>query len=52
MLVELGSVAGELTLATFVNVPLAGDFTIKVRLVTWLFVKVPKLQLTKPLLVA
>ena len=44
-----GSPVGELTLATLVSVPLAGAVTVTVTLLTWPFAKVPKLQLTTPL---
>jgi hypothetical protein len=39
-----------LTLATFVNEPLAGAVTVTVTLLTWPLVNEPKLQFTTPLL--
>ena len=47
LLVNWGS-PGVLTFATFVSEPLVGAVTTNVRLVVWLFVKVPKLHVTKP----
>ena len=44
------SIVGELTLAMFVSVPLAGAVTVTVTLLTWPFAKVPSVQLTTPLL--
>jgi hypothetical protein len=49
LFVLLGSTVGELALAVFVNVPLAGAVTVTVTLLTWPLVSVPKLQLTTPL---
>jgi hypothetical protein len=49
LLVLLGSPVGELTLAVFVSVPLAGAVTVTVTLLTWPLVSAPKLQLTTPL---
>jgi hypothetical protein len=49
LFVLLGSTVGELTLAVFVNEPLAGAVTVMVRLLTWPPVNVPRLQLTTPL---
>jgi hypothetical protein len=49
LFVEFGSTVGELTLAVFVSVPLAGAATVTVRLLTWPLVKTPRLQLTTPL---
>ena len=50
LFVLFGSPVGELTLATLVNVPLAGAVTVTVTLLTWPFASVPRLQLTTPLL--
>jgi hypothetical protein len=50
LFVLFGSPVGELTLATFVNEPLAGAVTVTVTLLTWPLANVPKLQLTRPLL--
>ena len=50
LLVLLGSPVGVLTLAMFVNVPLAGAVTVTVTLLTWPLASVPRLQLTTPLL--
>jgi hypothetical protein len=52
LLVLFGSPVGELTLAVLVNVPLAGAVTVTVTVLTWPFVKVPKVQFTTPLLLA
>jgi hypothetical protein len=52
LFVEFGSTVGELTLAVFVSVPLAGAVTVTVTLLTWPLVNVPKLQFTTPLLLA
>jgi hypothetical protein len=52
LFVPFGSPVGEPTLAVLVSVPLAGVVTVNVRLVTWLFVNVPKLHVTTPSLVA
>ena len=49
LFVLFGSTVGELALAVFVNVPLAGTVTVTVRLLTWPLAKVPRLQLTTPL---
>jgi hypothetical protein len=48
--VLFGSPVGELTLATFVNEPLAGAVTVTVTLLTCPLANTPKLQLTTPLL--
>ena len=50
LLVLFGSPVGELTLATFVNDPLAGAVTVTVTLLTWPFASAPRLQFTTPLL--
>ena len=50
LLVRLGSPVGVLTVAILVNEPEAGAVTVKVTFVVWPLVKVPKLQLTTPLL--
>jgi hypothetical protein len=50
LFVGLGSPVGELTLATFVSEPEAGAVTVTVTLLTWPLARVPKLQLTTPLL--
>jgi hypothetical protein len=50
LFVLFGSPVGELTLAKLVNVPLAGAVTVTITLLTWPFAKVPKVQLTTPLL--
>jgi hypothetical protein len=52
LFVLFGSTVGELTLATFVNDPLAGAVTVTVTLLTWPLVNVPNVQLTTPLLLA
>jgi hypothetical protein len=49
LLVLFGSPVGELTLAVFVNEPLAGAVTVTLTLLTWPLVNVPRLQLTTPL---
>src|SRR5947207_1415821 len=46
--VEFGSPVGELTLATLVNVPLAGAVTVTVTLVRWRVAKGPRFQFTTP----
>src|SRR5258707_10378954 len=50
LLVEFGSLVGELTLAVLVSEPLAGTVTTTVRLLTWPLARLPRLQLTTPLL--
>src|ERR1700690_2825340 len=50
LLVRLGSPLGVFTVAMFVRLPEAGAVTVTVTLLAWLLVKVPKLQLTTPLL--
>ena len=52
LVVGTGSGVGELTLAILVREPLTGAVTVTVKLLIWLLVKVPKLQLTTLLLVA
>jgi hypothetical protein len=52
LFVLFGSPVGELTLAVLVSEPLAGAVTVTVMLLTWPLAKVPKLQLTTPLLLA
>jgi hypothetical protein len=52
LFVLLGSTVGELALAVFVSVPLAGAVTVTVTLLIWPLVKVPNVQLTTPLLLA
>jgi hypothetical protein len=52
LLVLFGSPVGELTLAVFVNEPLAGAVTVTLTLLTWPLASVPKLQFTTPLLLA
>jgi hypothetical protein len=52
LFVELGSPVGELTLAVLVSEPLAGAVTVTVMLLTWPLARVPRLQLTTPLLLA
>jgi hypothetical protein len=49
LFVLFGSPVGVLTLAVFVNEPLAGAVTVTVRLLTWPLANVPRLQLTTPL---
>jgi hypothetical protein len=49
LFVLFGSTVGELALAVFVSVPLAGAVTVTVRLLTWPPAKVPNVQLTTPL---
>ena len=49
LFVEFGSTVGELALAVFVSVPLAGAVTVTVTLLTWPLAKTPRLQLTTPL---
>ena len=48
LLVEFGSPVGELTLAVFVIVPLAGAVTVNVRFVVEPEASVPKVQLAIP----
>jgi hypothetical protein len=50
LFVRLGSVVGELAVAVLVSEPEAGAVTVTITLLTWPLVKVPKLQLTLPLL--
>src|SRR5258706_12359565 len=50
LLVEFGSLVGELILAALVSEPLAGAVTTTVRLLIWPLARSPKLQLTTPLL--
>jgi hypothetical protein len=50
LFVRLGSPVGVLTLATLVSEPEAGAVTVTVTLLTWPLAKLPKLQLTMPLL--
>ena len=50
LLVELGSPVGEATVAVLVSEPLAGAVTVKVILLTGPLARVPKVQLTTPLL--
>ena len=52
LFVLFGSTVGELTPATLVSEPLAGAVTVTVTLLTWPLAKVPKLQLTTPLVLA
>src|SRR5258706_11575794 len=47
LLVEFGSLVGELTLAVLVSEPLAGAVTITVRLLIWPLARLPRLQLTR-----
>jgi hypothetical protein len=49
LFVLLGSTVGELALAVFVSVPLAGAVTVTVTLLTWPLVNVPRFQLTTPM---
>jgi hypothetical protein len=49
LFVLLGSTVGELALAVFVSVPLAGAVTVTVTLLTWPLANVPRFQLTTPL---
>jgi hypothetical protein len=49
LFVLFGSPVGVLTLAVFVSVPLAGAVTVTVILLIWPLAKVPRLQLTTPL---
>jgi hypothetical protein len=49
LFVLFGSPVGELALAVFVSVPLAGAATVTVTLLTWPLAKTPRLQLTTPL---
>ena len=46
----IGSGVGELTLAVLVSEPLAGAVTVTVRLLVWPLARLPRLQLTTPLL--
>ena len=48
LFVGVGSGVGEFTLAVLVNEPLTGAVTITVKLLVWLFVKVPKFHVTSP----
>jgi hypothetical protein len=48
LFVGFGSPVGVLTLAVFVNVPLAGAVTVTVTFVTWLLDSVPSDQFTVP----
>lgn len=48
LFVGFGSLVGELTVAVFVIVPLAGAVTVKVKLVVALTASVPSDQLTTP----
>src|SRR5258705_9586553 len=50
LLVEFGSLVGELTVAVLVSEPLAGTVTTTVRLLIWPLARLPRLQLTTPLL--
>ena len=50
LFVKLGSAVGVLTLATFVRLPEAGAVTVKVTFVIWPLARVPKVQMTTPLL--
>src|SRR6266850_6993225 len=50
LLVRFGSLVGELTLAVLVSKPLAGAVTTTVRLLLWPLARLPRLQLTTPLL--
>src|SRR5882724_11312714 len=50
LLVEFGSLVGELTLAVLVSEPLAGVVTTRVRLLIWPLARLPRLQFTTPLL--
>src|SRR5437588_451572 len=50
LLVEFESLVGELTLAVLVSEPLAGAVTTMVRVLTWPLARLPRLQLTTPLL--
>src|SRR6266851_4223716 len=50
LLVEFGSLVGELTLAELLSEPLAGAVTRTVRLLTWPLARLPRLQFTTPLL--
>src|SRR5437588_610470 len=50
LLVEFGSLVGEVTLAVLDSEPPAGAVTTRVRLLTWPLAKSPKLQITTPLL--
>jgi hypothetical protein len=52
LFVLFGSPVGELTLAVLVSEPLAGAVTVTVMLLTWPLARVPRLQLTTPLLLA
>ena len=50
LFVEFGSVVGEVTVAEFVSVPIAGAVIVSVTLVVAPLSSVPKLQFTVPLL--
>src|SRR5258705_7196229 len=50
LLVEFGSLVGELTLDVLVSEPLAGAVTTTVKLLIWPLARLPRLQLTTPLL--
>src|SRR5258706_16138237 len=50
LLVEFGSLVGEVTLAVLVSEPLAGAVTTTVRLLIWPLARLPRLQLNMPLL--
>ena len=50
LFVGFGSPVGEFTLATLVNVPLAGAVTVKVKLLVCPAIKFPRAQFTTPLL--
>src|SRR5258706_51275 len=50
LLVEFGSLVGELILAALVSEPLAGAVTTTVRLLIWPLARLPRLQFTIPLL--
>src|SRR6266851_997554 len=52
LLVEFGSLVGELTLAELLSEPLAGAVTTTLRLLTWPLAMLPRLQFTTPLLFA
>ena len=50
LFVRLGSPVGAFTVATFVRLPEAGAVTVTVTLLVWPLVKMPRVQLTIPLL--
>src|SRR5258708_39623780 len=52
LLVEFGSLVGELTLAVLVSEPLAGAVTITVRLLIWPLGRLPRRQITTTPVVA